>query len=480
MRFIFISFTLILLLPFGKRGWTQDVYISEPISLRASVGYDLISPRQGGLLLLKNNLTTFQVIGFDEGMKKAWEKELELDRRRPQIVRTISHQDGFSLLYVYRKEGSAHLKVHRYNAAANLTDSLTIADLSGTIYEYNMQTALSEDRNKLLIYQQKFQGRIEAMTFDLEQMKMLWTWETTIEELSQQRFFSDMLLDNDGNAYLLVEENNRKSKLDHHRLLIFRFGPATNQQKVRYAIPMPGYLHNSQYYRFDNLNWQLTGGGLYASENINRTAGSFYFSLPFEAGGDQSEATLQYTPYPEELLSKLSNRSNPQKDLAYAKTKHIILRQDGGALIICERSHLFERNHGINTPASPRFADRFATDYYFDEVFTLSYAPDGRLEWFNVLHKKQYSQNDEGAFSSYFPATTTARVLLLFNDEIRYENTVSAYEIVSTGRARRRTLFNTQHLQLQLRFTHSLQISAREIVIPSEKRNVLKLVKVVL
>ncbi len=474
LRLLAIAVLLLL-----KKGISaQDVYISDPISLRTAVGYELISPRKGGLLLLRDNFSNVQVMGFDDEMGKAWEKDLELDHRRPQVIQSISHENGFSVVYIYRKDGRAHIKIHRYNAAANLTDSLTIAHLPGTIYELNLRTLVSEDRTKLLVYQRKFQGHLWMLAFDLEHMKELWSDEKSINELASSRFFSDLLLDNRGRAYLLIEENNKRTRLPNHHLLIFTFDGSGSSSPNPFSVPMPEHVHNSQLYRYDNLNRQIVGGGLYSGENLNRTAGSFY--LRFNTEKPEIPAVLTYQPYSKELLRKLSSRNNFNKELTYAQINNLVSRQDGGILLICERVHFFERNKGVNNTNPSRFADHFAVDYYYDEVFVFSYAPDGTLDWFNILHKKQYSQNDEGAFSSYFPSTTTARVFLLFNDEIRYENTVSAYEITSAGTAQRKTLFNTQHLQLQLRFVEALQVDAKTVVIPSEKRNALKLVKVTL
>jgi len=42
-------------------------------------------------------------------------------------------------------------------------------------------------------------------------------------------------------------------------------------------------------------------------------------------------------------------------------------------VLLCERSHAFEHNKSIMGGANPHFTDRFSVDYYFDEVFALSY-----------------------------------------------------------------------------------------------------------
>ncbi len=463
-----------LLLPLMPKA--QEVYISEPVSLRSTSRYELLNPRKGSLLLLLEHLTEVEIIAFDEEMHQSWTKNLELDRRRPQIVRTVSQKGGFSILYIYRKNSQAYLKIHRYNAAANLTDSLTLSPLETALYEVGLQTVLSEDRQKLLIYQQKFQGRVWAMVFDFRQMKPLWEWEGEIESLAGNRFFADFLVDNEGNMYVLTEENNRKSKLQEHRLNIYTY-TGSGKKPAHALMLMPDFITHEQRYRYDNLHHAIVGGGLFTDESLNRAVGSFFLRMPLENGEQNGIPVLTYKPFDELFITKITNRDRA-KGIGHAFVQDVVSRQDGGVILLCERSHAFEHNRALASPASSRFSSRFAVDYYFDEVFALSYSPDGQLEWDNILHKKQYSQNDEGIFSSYFLATTTARLRLLFNDEIRYENTVSSYNLTGDGKARRTTLFNTQHLALQLRFTEALQMSAKEIVIPSEKRNELKLVKV--
>ena len=111
-------------------------------------------------------------------------------------------------------------------------------------------------------------------------------------------------------------------------------------------------------------------------------------------------------------------------------------------------------------------------------MFLISIHPDGSPHWKQVLHKKQYSQDDEGIYSSYFLFKTPKRLRFLFNDEIRQENTVSEYVINGHGEYDRNSVLSTANLRLRLRFRDALQIGAYEVIIPSERRNQLRLVKV--
>ena len=79
----------------------------------------------------------------------------------------------------------------------------------------------------------------------------------------------------------------------------------------------------------------------------------------------------------------------------------------------------------------------------------------------------------------FFLVKTPKALRLLFNDEIKYENTVSEYVLRGNGKKDRNSVLNTSYQKLQLRFQDALQVASNEILIPSERRSRLRLVKVV-
>ena len=77
-----------------------------------------------------------------------------------------------------------------------------------------------------------------------------------------------------------------------------------------------------------------------------------------------------------------------------------------------------------------------------------------------------------------FLIKTPSALRFLYNDEIKYENTVSEYVLKGTGEYDRNSVMNTEDQKLKLRFRHAVQIASNSIVVPSERRNKLQLVKV--
>ena len=72
---------------------------------------------------------------------------------------------------------------------------------------------------------------------------------------------------------------------------------------------------------------------------------------------------------------------------------------------------------------------------------------------------------------------TRSILRFLYNDEIKQENVVNEYILTGIGKPDRKNIMNTAGAELMLVMRNALQISADEVIIPSERRRQLKLVK---
>ena len=65
---------------------------------------------------------------------------------------------------------------------------------------------------------------------------------------------------------------------------------------------------------------------------------------------------------------------------------------------------------------------------------------------------------------------TPSRLKLVFNDEIKNNNTVSEYILDPLGRFNRNSLLSTDYQNLKIRFADAIQISSNEFLAPIEKK----------
>ena len=454
--------------------FSQKIMVSEDLPLRNDIAYELIGEMKGHMLLFRDQSTEFEVQAFDENMRLSWSKPVELDRKQPKVLGLASQNDRFTLLYRTRKKGDTILKAHKYDGAANMVDSVTIKNYGYLFHTPNYETIRSEDDSKLMVYYIEKQTDVNVLVFDVDSMQLLWERVFQPRDFSFYEDFREIIVDNSGNMHLILDKDNIKAKKKTHYYEILEYY-YKDEMTITYNIPLEGNLTYDAYFSYDDLNKRLIAGGLYSEKSPARATGYFYLKIdPLK----HADHLLSFQPFDDEFISALEGKDiKENKGLAEVMIQETVLRRDGGILMIGERTKELERRVAGTSRVTYDGARNFIVDYYYDELFVISVHPTGQTHWKTILHKKQYSQDDDGIYSSYFLFKTPSSLRFLFNDEIRYENTVSEYVINARGDFDRNSLLSTENLQLRLRFRDAVQLDSDELVVPSERRNKLKLVK---
>lgn len=451
----------------------QVLTVSENISLRTDTRYNLIGELGGQTLLFQDRSNKFEIQAFDKRMRESWTKELELDRRSPEVIGLVTDEEHFYLSYIFRERNRIILKVHKYNAAANLVDSTVVADLGFIFFTPNFNLEQSEDDSKLLLYYSDNSQELHAFSFDLGQMKTLWQGRHKPQDFFFNENFVQALIDDSGRMHLALIYNNFRSRRKEHYFLFYTVDNGAFPAATK--VSLGDYLTYDVLFQYDNLNERIIGAGLYNERDVNRAKGYYYMNIdPLQP----ELGTLRTTTYSDDLVEGLKGEKiKENKGIEELSIRDMVLRRDGGLLLITERNRQLERRSGNGGRSFYDGSLRSMVDYYYEELIVQSIHPTGELHWENILHKRQYSQDDNGVYSSYFLLRTPSQLRFLFNDEIRFENTVSEYVINGVGALDRNSLFNTKNLELKLRFRDALQVSARKVIVPSERRNRLRLVK---
>jgi len=394
-----LLFFSILTFLFSSFSVAQTVTVSEEISIRNDNAYDIIGKMGERFLLYKEQTNKVEIQAFDMRMRQSWNKELKFEHKRFEVVGMIPDRNNFSIIYHYKKKRKEYLRIQKYDAASNMIDSATIAQYPVSFGEPAHQMIYSEDRKKALIYTIKNQHDIKAISYDLLSKKIL--WEASFE-IDNSQFFNEhieLILNNKGVMYLVMSKSNRKSKIDAHHYLIYRCGKQ-NEIIEAFLLPMENKLTYNISFDYDNRNQVLVAGGLYTVKSRSRAEGYFSIYIP---DYDFTKYRLNYNAFEEQLVSDLEGKIIKDfKGLENVRIQDIVLRKDGGMLLMFERTKEYERRMA-SAGRGLLGADglRYIVDYYYDHVFIIAVHPDGTPHWDQILHKKQYSQDDNAIFSSY-------------------------------------------------------------------------------
>ncbi len=467
-------------------GLGQEITVSEEVTLRSDQSYSIIGKFNEKTLLYYDKGTEFEIQAFNNDiLSLSWTKQLELDKKRPEVLDVFGISDYFYVIYKYKNKGSSVIKVHKYNEAANLVDSTVIVDYGKRFYSPAPEIILSEDRRKVLLYHTEYYTKIEVTVFDLTEMEQKWTKEFEPKDLKFGADFYQMLVDNDGGMHMVLMRENDRLKKDKPHYFEFIYQPADEGKAPISKVSLNGKLTYDAYFKIDNLNKKVLGGGMHSEKNKGRTQGYYYMSTPY---GSADNHTLSFYEFEQGFMEQLvDKKTKVTKGLFDVGIQDIVIRRDGGAIIICEQLKDYDRGATATTVGSIAANSRtnalrgtnsrFAVDHYYEDLFLFSVHPDGQHHWEEILHKKQFSQDDDAAFSSFFLAKTPTQLRLIYNDEIRNENTVSEYIIKGNGEYDRNSILNTASQELRLRFRESKQVAANEILVPSERKSRLKLVR---
>lgn len=473
----FLNYLLLFALCLPAFAVAQMVTVSEEISIRNYNSYDIIGKMNDRFLLYREQANKVEIQAFDSRMRQSWDKELKFDHKRFEVVGMVPDRNKFSIVYHYRKKGDDFLRVQQYDGAANMTDSATIITYKHSFGDPAHRMIYSEDRTKILIYTIKNQKDVSILSYDLTSRSILWEAEFELDDSSFFKEHLEMLVTDRGVMYLMMGKDNRKSKMEEHRYLIYRCGQTSNAIEL-FQLPMNNKLTYSILFDYDNRNQVLVAGGLYSEKNLNRCDGHFTARLP---ANNLANSLQSYIPFNTQLISDLEGKIVTDfKGMENVRIQDIVLRKDGGMLLMFERTKEYERrmaSSGRGMVGSDGL--RYIVDYYYDNVFIMAIHPNGQKHWEQILHKKQYSQDDNAIFSSYFILKTPSALRLLFNDDIKQESTVSEYVINSLGEYDRNSVMSTENQDIRLRFRDAVQVASNEIVVPSERRNRLKLVRVI-
>lgn len=447
----------------------QTIEFSEPISVRQDKDYRLIGQYDGHTLLYRELARGYLIQAFDKNLEVAWQKSFELEHRRARPLYLVDKRDSFAIVYHYFFRGKTYVKVQNFDRQANATTVETIALFSRRENLSNRQVLFSKNKIAVLTYATTIEGRIEFEVYSLRDKTSLYRKTLEPKDLNYFRDFLQVEISDEGECFWIFERDNKRNRREQSRLVLYDISAEEVNKQI---VDMKGKLRYDSYFIYDNLNAQLVGVGLYGERNLHTTNGYFYIRIP-----QQSDSVFMHlSPFEEAFMPQLTgqegNRRNGVRDI---DIQEVVLRRDGGALLIAERNRQYEyqsvstfNNPGLMTPQ---------VDYYYEDILLVSVHPDGSEHWKNVLHKSQESQDDRARFSSFFLLRSKRYLFFVYNDKIERNTSISNYAVTGLGESARETrvMKADRPFDVLLALRYGIQVSGNAMMATTEFRNQLRL-----
>ena len=463
-------FVLFLCLPFMVQ--SQEITVSEEIPISGRRNYEIIGSLKNQTLVFTKQNFDYKIKCLDASMKLSWEKELTFEKKQTNVLGVERLKDGFILIYSYEKNRQFIVNAHKYDIDANLRDSITIKNFGSVYPTPGFNVVRSEDRSKLLLYYIEQQKKLHSVSFDLTNLQTLWEKSMLLTQKDVLKDWPELQIADNGDLFLFYIKDNFRSKKKRPYYHIFHYQGA-KQFLRNWKIDLDLKLSVEVAFTIDNKNGQIIATGLYGTRTRTKAVGYFYARMPFDYKGAH---ILKFHEFDVAFLSDLlDEKIKKNKGSDQISLQESILRQDGGILLFLEHD---------NRSKARKAASRAQNLPLRGEIIkgrlqVLSIHPDGKEHWSSLLHKNQEAAADKGSLASFFLFRTAKALKLLFNDELKYNTSISEYSLKGNGSNERRSLLNTRDLDVQLEFRNAVQVNARTLLVPSTRARRLKLARIV-
>lgn len=474
-RHIYFWLTLISIL-MTYSGISQKVAVSEDVNIRGDYAYEILPPIEDNILLYRDKGIQKTITAYDSSLKYKWEKKLTFDKKRVKVIGLVAKEDVFNIYYIFKGKDKEVIKVAKYDSGADIIDSVRIAEGEKSFVSKSFRMAFSNDRSKTVLYSIESSMNTNIYVIDNDSLWLDWHKNITIKDINLNQDLKEVVVSNNGEVFFGLVKNNTKFKKENHAIaaLNLRDGPDSIKQ---ITIALPDMYSQGVVFDYDNLHQTLGIVGLYGKKKQDSAEGYFYVRDDFR--GRQDSLDIEMRRFSDEFIVKVYSKDSKKKlGLEHYKASNVIFRQDGGAILVTEMQRQYSRRVPYNGATSGFQSPRGWSDYFNEDILLISIHPDGKEHWKEMLYKKQFSQDDNNIYSSYFAFKTPSRLKFIFNDQIRTNNTVSEYNINGIGDSKRESLFSTEHQNIKLRIRDAIQISNRELIIPSERSSTLNIVKI--
>ena len=454
----------------------QKVTVSREILVRNNFNYDIL-PNIGKNTIFYHDRGTEQLFEiYDKSLKFIGDAQPQFEVRNIQPVAVVALDSTFNFYYSYRDEGMTYTRVIAFDDEVNMVDSLTISGRNNKKTNTSTRYVVSGDKSKVLLFSPA-DKQIFLQLIDNHNLQVIYEYTLNIEAINFRTDFEKILLNNAGEIFIITRKNSLWSRDKNKGFNLVHFFPNHQYSVKRFSAEL-GEISTIKL-EYDEKNDKLALGGLIHDGNERTAMGYFGFSISPEKV--PLDAEIIVNKFSREFIIEASGNINKKaKELEDFQIRDMFLRNDGGVILIAEQIREFVRRSPMSNPAQFHNGVPMSgyVDYYNENLIVLANYPDGNEQWKKVLYKKQFSQDDNSIYSSFFLFKTPSRLRLLYNDEIKSSNTVSEYLMDPLGNYERKSVLSTEYQNLKLRFRDAIQTSSTSIIVPSERSSKIYLVKI--
>ncbi|MEP6749970.1 MAG: hypothetical protein ABJB86_19685 [Bacteroidota bacterium] len=468
--------------------------------------FEIIGKMNGNFLVYKANRNDDAICIYDNDMKLKERVKLDFTPDQQLInVDFVSYPDFFYMIYEFQKKGVVHCMVTKMDGnVKKMTDPIELDTTQvGFASNNKIYTAInSDDKQRIMIFKINSKNRDNfVFTTLLYDKDLILQHKDRMGIPMEERndFFTDFLLTNDGELvfgkFLRLNNNEYITRLS----MVIKY-PDSSRLSVN-DVDLGGKILDEIKLKADNTNKRILLNAFYYKQKRGNIEG--LYSLLWDKLQNKKIREIS-SLFSDEL------RVNAKGEDASARTafndffiKNIIVRKDGGYLIVSESEYNTSRGGPFNrwdylgygnpwmSPMdyynyspygywnSPwnRWNNGSNTRYNAENIMVLSYNKDGSIDWSTVIPKTQFDDESDNMISFQL-INTGAEIHFLFNMSEKRTIMLNDQSIAADGKITRNPTLKNLDKGYEFMTRSGKQVSAKQVIVPCLYRNYLCFAKV--
>lgn len=441
------------------------------------------SPADGGLVTLGPTSTVstryLGITKYSSDLEEEWtEKVMEQNgRKNIDFVAVIGENILLFVSEFFPQEGVIKTYFYGYDLQGKQTADEEILSVYPNQKEQKveLQYELSRNKRRLLCYKnlknKRDSEQILYYIFD-DEGNYAQNGEINLKYPDNRFNVRRIRVSNQGNVYILGQffRTPVVNNSDDFKYLIYRYDTEI-QKGHEVAIELGDRFISDLAFRLNDENIYVAG--FYSNRGTDQIGGTVLQQI--DANGNIVSNTTE--AFDEGFLANYlsSGQINRGRELKNFYLKDIILRSDGGVLLMAEKFYI--------TRQSFRDFNGYYTEreiYHYEDVILTSVTGAGEIEWHAIVDKNQMSESP--ATLSYFNAIGASGAHIFYEYKPRRDNVNIYYNVVGMegGVSERYPLLPQYDYQNEFypRFCEQVSNSEAIMVYFQNRGNVLSVVKV--
>lgn len=483
-----IIFSMAMLLAFlSGPAYAQDIFYSKEQKFTFQNGdFSVVGWSGDRLYTYRASKEGFYLDAYNDSMRLMATIALDFFPQKIYETTFFALEDQIIVLYQAVQSNMVIQYAARLDSRARMLqkpvalDSIKMGWFSADRQYYS--SAISGDKSKIIVFSlgKSKNKRQEFSTILLDNTLNILAKGKPYIESNDDFSLGQSLLGNDGSLYLSGYSGAGAHSYSGDAWL-FKLSPDA-QQFSNIVLPLASNYVTGMYIRLNDQRDEIYVSAFYSGKRAGNLEGLVY-GLYNTTGN--TFTTFKTIPFDDRLRNATDDR-NKKKAFNDYVVRNLIVKNNGGFILVAENYYVNTRTSAYGTGVgyyswynNNNYLSNSTREYHYGDIMVLDYDINGELQWNSFIRKEQYSQEDDGLFSSYAMLNSGASLVFLYNDFSTSKSSLNLAALDVSGSLQLKKINPGRAAGADWLPRSGKQTDLKEIMIPVLRKNSLGFARVV-